>query len=318
MTDTPRKPKKSETLEVRLPYDTKREFLDACREDGTTASEVVRTSIDTYLGARERPEPIQETGKLLTMIPRPIRKFRYLAGAAGALGLAAIVVLPSAAGPDIKGAFARLDANKDGVLSADEFAGPTVSADGNLRVIEKHVVRSGEAKAEITVTPDRTEKAVTFWLGDEDIGPGGKSPDGKNPDGKGNVVVERREIRIHADAKDGADVKNLSVDIAKSDFERFDADKDGKVSFVEYEGRQRAMLEAGFDLLDRNKDKSLTLDEYGRIVAPMKITVSDSDGETLSEDLKPMMSDEKIAAHFAKLDKNGDKKLSLQEYLPPS
>lgn len=34
--------KKSETLEVRIPYETRQAFLSACREDGATASEVVR------------------------------------------------------------------------------------------------------------------------------------------------------------------------------------------------------------------------------------------------------------------------------------
>ena len=41
-TPKPIKSKKSETLEVRIPYETKQAFLTACREDGTTASEVVR------------------------------------------------------------------------------------------------------------------------------------------------------------------------------------------------------------------------------------------------------------------------------------
>ncbi|RYG35985.1 MAG: hypothetical protein EON93_05760, partial [Burkholderiales bacterium] len=55
----PTRSKKSETLEVRIPYETKQAFLTACREDGTTASEVVRDGVQSYLDARERP-PIQE------------------------------------------------------------------------------------------------------------------------------------------------------------------------------------------------------------------------------------------------------------------
>jgi hypothetical protein len=46
--------KKSETLEVRIPHETKQAFLTACREDGTTASEVVRAQVQTYLDVRER------------------------------------------------------------------------------------------------------------------------------------------------------------------------------------------------------------------------------------------------------------------------
>ena len=55
--DRPRnRAKKSETLQVRIPYETKQAFLTACREDGTTASEVVRESVQTYLDRRERRE----------------------------------------------------------------------------------------------------------------------------------------------------------------------------------------------------------------------------------------------------------------------
>jgi hypothetical protein len=71
-TDT-RKAKKSETLEVRLPHETKQAFLTACREDGTTASEVVRESIDSYLDERGRPASQPATGKVLAMIPKPLR-----------------------------------------------------------------------------------------------------------------------------------------------------------------------------------------------------------------------------------------------------
>ncbi len=39
--------KKSETLEVRIPHETKRAFLIACRDNGTTASEVVRDQVQS-------------------------------------------------------------------------------------------------------------------------------------------------------------------------------------------------------------------------------------------------------------------------------
>jgi len=134
-------------------------------------------------------------------------------------------------------------------------------------------------------------------------------------------VVQRHEIRVVREGKPG-DMKTEPlppIDIRKSEFERFDADKDGKVSFAEYEGRQRTMLIAGFEMLDADKDKALTLAEYSRINTPMKmVTVSDTDGKSLTEDLRPAISDEKIKAQFGKLDKNSDGKLSLAEYLPPS
>ena len=91
MTETendPAEPKKSETLEVRIPYETKQAFLTACREDGTTASEVVRDSVQTYLDERERPIP-QEKRTLIMKLPQPVRRYglRVVAGGAIAAGL---------------------------------------------------------------------------------------------------------------------------------------------------------------------------------------------------------------------------------------
>ena len=38
---SPRPPKKSESLEIRLPFDTKQAFMARCRDEGVTASEAV-------------------------------------------------------------------------------------------------------------------------------------------------------------------------------------------------------------------------------------------------------------------------------------
>ena len=129
--DTPRTPKKSETLEVRIPWETKLELAAACREDNTTASEVVRQGISDYLARRQlaaaqtpapaAPVPQPQTAQLLTLIPPPMRKKRYLVAGIGAIGLAAAAALPSAAA-DSRSTFSQLDTNKDGKLSPQEFA----------------------------------------------------------------------------------------------------------------------------------------------------------------------------------------------------
>ncbi len=41
--------KKSEAIEIRVPHDTKQQFMDACKADERTASEVLRNAIDVYL-----------------------------------------------------------------------------------------------------------------------------------------------------------------------------------------------------------------------------------------------------------------------------
>ena len=115
--------KKSETLEVRIPHETKQAFLNACREDGTTASEVVRDQVQSYLDAREQP-PQQKKGTLVMQFSPNVRRYgpRVAAGSLAAFGLTALAVLPSAATPDFKAQFTRLDANGDGVRAGLQLA----------------------------------------------------------------------------------------------------------------------------------------------------------------------------------------------------
>lgn len=107
------KPKKSEVLEVRLPYETKTAFMARCRETRRTASEVVRIFIDQELeGRAAKPQR-----------PRGLA-WRALAAALAGLAVGAVAA-PSLARPTTisHAAFDRLDANHDGVLSFEEFGG---------------------------------------------------------------------------------------------------------------------------------------------------------------------------------------------------
>lgn len=104
----PRTPKKSETLEVRLPHQTKTAFMARCRDDGQTASEAVRGFIEA---------------ELVTSARRPrLRLWQMMAAAAAGLALGAVAA-PSLARtvPADEAAFARMDQNHDGALSLAEF-----------------------------------------------------------------------------------------------------------------------------------------------------------------------------------------------------
>lgn len=103
-----RAPKKSETLEVRLPHGAKTAFMARCRDEGQTASEAVRGFIETELASRGR------RGRL--------RAWQALAAAVAGLALGAVAA-PSLAqtAPTDQAAFQRLDHNQDGVLSLAEF-----------------------------------------------------------------------------------------------------------------------------------------------------------------------------------------------------
>ena len=91
-----RKEKKSESLDIRLPFEQKREFMEATRLRGETASSALRRFITTYIEeARlaEQPHPVQEITMTLAR-----HRFKTIATAAGAaLGVFSVAALPSAA-----------------------------------------------------------------------------------------------------------------------------------------------------------------------------------------------------------------------------
>jgi hypothetical protein len=102
----PRPLKKTETIEIRLPHETKTAFMARCRAEGRTASHVLRRFIDAELAARPR----RFDGRLL------------LAAVLAALALGGVAA-PSLAESvtPTRTAFDRLDRDHDGRLSFEEF-----------------------------------------------------------------------------------------------------------------------------------------------------------------------------------------------------
>lgn len=107
--DRRKSPKKTETVEIRLPYETKAAFMARCQAGGLTASEAIRGFIETELKAARQRKGLTGWRGLLT------------AAVAGlALGAVAAPSLAEGAGP-ARAAFDRLDRNHDGILTFREY-----------------------------------------------------------------------------------------------------------------------------------------------------------------------------------------------------
>ena len=117
----PRRLKKSESIEVRIPYPTKQAFMARCRADGVSASEAVRAFIDGQLTPTRKPSP---------------RRGLRLAAGLVAAAAAGAMALPSLARPGPAADFARLDLNGDGQVTAAEFARLDRNHDGVVTFAE--------------------------------------------------------------------------------------------------------------------------------------------------------------------------------------
>jgi hypothetical protein len=119
--------KKSETLEIRLPYPTKLAFMASCRDEGRSASEALRHYIDGHLQGAGPAKPAMDGRG---------RRSRHLI--AGALVVAALgaVALPSLARPSQRAEFDRLDLNGDRSITLAEFARLDTDHDGKVSFAE--------------------------------------------------------------------------------------------------------------------------------------------------------------------------------------
>ena len=111
--DREREPKKSETFDVRLPHGLKQALMRKAREEGRSASAVIRQSIRAYLAERPKEKP---------MMLATAWKAAAVAGPLGAALLwAAFASTPVTAGADLRAAFDSFDQDRDGNVTLDDF-----------------------------------------------------------------------------------------------------------------------------------------------------------------------------------------------------
>lgn len=298
--ETRRPPKKSEMLEVRLDHETKQNFLDACRRAGRTASDVVREAVNDFILAdRERSDPEPGHGRLTAMIPRPIRKKRYLAAAAGLAGIAAIAVLPSAADPTLQAAFGKIDSNGDGVLAPDEFFRGQLEADAVEE--RRRESRRGQPAPEPGALRVRQEPYVFIFPRREG-------------DPAGDWGMSMTISTEFDNVPENFDVAKVDPALLQPQgamaafFVDADANADGAISYAEFETQFNALLAKSFNRVDREGDGYLTPNEFLRFAGWIRATSNDgTPGDELPDEL---MTD-----GFSRLDANADGRLSLAEYM---
>jgi EF-hand domain pair/Ribbon-helix-helix protein, copG family len=109
----PRKPKKSQSVEVRISFEVKRALMEKARAEGRSASDVIRSSIDDYLAdkAKERSN----------MIITAMKSAAVLGAATAAIVFTTVSPAPSHATSDLKSVFQMLDRDHNGVITLNEF-----------------------------------------------------------------------------------------------------------------------------------------------------------------------------------------------------
>ncbi|HEX8239278.1 MAG TPA: EF-hand domain-containing protein [Allosphingosinicella sp.] len=103
--------KKNDSIEIRLPDETKAAFREKCRREGRTASDAVRAFIDEQLEPRAS---VRRHRRALWRLGLAVTAGAVLGG-----GLAAPSIAASA--DNSRSAFRALDRDHDGALTYEEF-----------------------------------------------------------------------------------------------------------------------------------------------------------------------------------------------------
>lgn len=193
---TKRREKQSESLEVRLGYSSKQAFMDACRERGLTASEVVREFVETYPVKSHRPGwPVQK-------LKEPAMNLSAVVLLSAALGTSAI--LPTAATADRNDPaeqFNEIDTDGDGYFNrVDLYALAGLTPEGQL---------TSEMRANVVASMQASIRDLDMMVQETTLSP---------------AFIERTLIQAQGAAAES--VSQL--------FEDFDDDGDGLVSRAEF------------------------------------------------------------------------------------
>lgn len=200
-----RREKQSESLEVRLGFDAKQAFMEACREKGLTASEVVRDFVQAY------PATAATSPRLGTRIQSKLTEFpmNFAASAAMMAMLGASALLPTQAATadhnDPERSFASLDADGSGSfdlmelyaeagLTPDGRLGPEIRANA-MASVQEALAEFGPRFQEQFLSPDYIDSVLSDA---EDNARTSVNETFAMLDADGNGEVSRAEFMEHA------------------------------------------------------------------------------------------------------------------------
>ncbi len=224
------------------------------------------------------------------------RRKRTLATGVGAVALAGMLALPSAAGPDLRAEFARDDADGDGVITFAEYSRGEVEADELARA--RQAVREDFGLE----APRVIRSAYMVRLPPTDGG------DEWRFDMSVRLTVSEWEGR-----RDGRHSVRPPDHPLAYEFVDMDADGDDLVTFEEWQVHRHKLLTAGFRFLDADEDGWLSAEEY-EDTRRHGAFLPGNDVERPAPQPIPI-SDAILRESFAVLDRDGDFRLSLSEYL---
>lgn len=230
-----REAKKSDSIEVRVPYAVKQAFMARCRAEGRTASEAIRAFVEAEIEER----PARERSRLHLMRP--------VAAAGIAATLAATLVIGPAsvsAAPNFGPGFSALDRNRDGMISPAEYGDDSRRRQGPYGCARAELLLplARESMPEVKGVRPFAVAASDFTFAGVD----------RNKDGR----ISSAEYAAHW------------LQVIRKGFERFDTNHDGTVSRREYAAAYKPVFlgdppdVAPFLELDRNRDGKIEWSEF--------------------------------------------------------
>ena len=209
-----------------------------------------------------------------------------------------------------EGLFEKLDANKDGVLTADEIEGE------DRKAAFESALRRGDKNEDKKLTKEEFQAGLQRREGDRQPEPGRDSPRARQPEGA-RPDGPRNDPRI-----------------AEEQFNKLDANSDGKLTEDEVPEGQREAFRRMLQTLDSDGDKAIGKDQAPRAImmlmqrggpgpdgrpdmryAEQRFNELDTnkDGK-LTEDEIPQQQREAFSQALSRLDDDGDKAITKEQF----